>query len=170
MAGRAVARPIIVIAGGELPLKIIPARGERLPFTVRTNSLATADVTRLNNRVTANFATFTLRGRNAGETVLEIASADGARTPPIPVRIAARVDLPAEGIDIGMLTRLFLEVPTPASAEDLPDLRLAMTLMRVVIENRSPSPRAAGRPPEPPRAFRSCARPISSRASPTTPI
>lgn len=142
MAGRAVTSPITLIQGGGMPLKLVPGGNERLPFAVTTAAQAIAAVDALNNRTGPNFTTFTLRGGAPGQTALNIQSANAVATGPFAVRVLARIALPAAATNEGLLVRLFLaEAPGPgvAGATDATSTE-AMTLMRVVLENRLATP------------------------------
>jgi hypothetical protein len=142
MAGRPVMPPINIVQGGEMPLKLIPGPGERLPLAVTTIAIGTARIEALNNRTVPNFVTFNLRAGMTGQTMLNVRSANGTVTPPIAIQVIANVALPDPGTNVGMLVRLFLaETQTPdragAEAVNLPE---AMRLMRVVVENRLAKP------------------------------
>jgi hypothetical protein len=142
MAGRPVMPPVNLIQGGTMPLKLIPGPGERLPLTVTTVASGTAQIEALNNRTVPNFTTFTLRGGIPGQTMLNVRSANGTVTPPIAIRVIAAIALPIASTNAGVLTRLFLaETLAPGqpgvNATTSTD---AMTLMRVVLENRLATP------------------------------
>jgi hypothetical protein len=142
MAGRPVTPPIRAVQGGAVPLKLIPGPGERLPLTVTTAAPAIAGIEALNNRTGPNFTTFTLRAGAPGQTMLNVTSSNGTVTPPIAIQVIGRIALPADSTNAGLLTRLFLaEAPGPDRPGATPATSTeAMTLMRVVLENRLARP------------------------------
>ena len=144
MTGRAVRPPIAVVAGSAVSLKVVPLRGERLPITVAVAGPGIAVVEALSNRVGPNFATFRLRGSAAGDTRLEVRAATGGVPLIVGVRVQAAVALPAANTDAGLLARLLLaESPGPGRADYTATASgEALTLMRVVLENRRRRPSA----------------------------
>lgn len=142
-AGRPVPSPIALMTGTTVALRIVPVRGELLPFTVAVDGADVASLERVDNRTRLNVCELVLRGRAVGRTLLRITSGNQLLTMPLAVAVSARLELPAADTRAGLLARLLLaETRVPASLDDLPETREAMVLMRVVLENRAARPSA----------------------------
>ena len=142
MGGRAITGPIAVVANSVVPLKLLPAAGERLPLVARIAGPGIAAVDRLNNRTGPNYATFQLRGIAPGNARLELSATSGGAPVVIAVVVQAAAVLPAADTDAGVLARLFLaESPPPGrTGYSVETSSEAMTLMRIVLDNRRATP------------------------------
>ena len=146
LSGKSVAAPLIAVAGNALKLKVLPASpNESLPLAIELATPAIAAAAEINNRVTANFTTFTLRGLMVGQTMLTIRSQGRVVAGPLVVKVQPVLTLPDASTEAGLLARLLLaEAPNPAlvSREAAPQIAESMELMRVVVENRRARPSA----------------------------
>ena len=139
MSGAAVAAPLSGIAGGTLPLKYIPAAGEKLPATVQAAPAAQVTVKAILARPGPNFLTFTLHFVKAGEAQLWAgASPVPKQGEAVAIKVLTAVAWPQAGTQADALQRLFVaETPAPGTGgyTDV-DAEKAMTWMLIVLRNR----------------------------------
>lgn len=139
MSGVAMAAPISGIEGGSLPLKYIPAVGEKLPSTVQAAPAAQAIVNAVVPRPGQNFLTFTLRFIKAGDAQLWAGSAPITKqSDAVAIKVLAAVAWPPAGTQADALQRLFLaETPAPGNVGYTDaNAEKAMTWMLIVLRNR----------------------------------
>jgi hypothetical protein len=140
-SGSRVPSAITHVVGSLLPLKLIPAVGERVPIGLTLTPGEPADFEDVTVRPGPNFTTFSVRAVRAGRTVL----AANATTVPIAINIVERIALPAANTPAGLYARVFLAetkspgVPANRAYSDESALE-SMVLMRVVIDNRLRNP------------------------------
>ena len=116
LSGKPVAAPLIAVVGNALKLKVLPAStNERLPLTIELSTPAIAAAAEINNRLAANFTTFSLRALMVGQTMLTIRSQGRVVAGPLVVKVQPVLTLPDASTEAGLLARLLLaEAPNPA--------------------------------------------------------
>lgn len=143
--GVKVGSPITVTVCKAVHLKVIPGSKEPLPTATATPEKI-ARVINAHARITANFTTFQLEGVLPGKAILQATGGTPGKVlaGPIDIIIENCVELPSAQTDAGLFARLFLaEAPNPEDPHyTIPeDVKVSMSWMRVVVENRLAKPR-----------------------------
>lgn len=142
MAGSNAGTKVTAVAGGSLPLKLVPASKEPMADTIAAIPTNVATIENVNHRTTAHFTTFQIKCIIAGAATVTASAGGKTLAGPLSVEVLPRLALPAADTDAGLFVRLFLaEVASPgATSWTIADAKVCMTLMRVVVENRLATP------------------------------
>ncbi len=137
-SGRAVPAAISTVVGSNLPLKLIPGKGEIASANITLSDRSIARFSDVNVRKAANFTSFSVTALKAGRVIL---AADGVTTPVV-ITVGAQLELPDAKTEPGLYARIFLaEVRSPGMRGYVEaDVEDAMIMMRSVIYNRYRTP------------------------------
>ena len=138
-AGTALPQSLTMTTGGKLHLKLVPAKGEKIPIVIATTAPEVVRAGAFRDHAGANFTTFTLDAFKLGNASLRAGpDADKPLAGPIAISVVARIALPDETTTQGMFVRLFLaECWTPSmKGYAAADAETAMKWMKLVVQNR----------------------------------
>ena len=139
MANSRLPTTLTLFAGNVLKVKIIPAKGELVPFKVDiTPATGALRLTKNDSRAKPNFQVIELTASSVGSVQVSAKNAKGASAAGLSITVKTALSLPIESTDQGALTRLLLaEAPTPYSAGYNSDTaKTGMQWMRLVVGNR----------------------------------
>lgn len=139
MANRRLASTLTLFVGNTLKTKIIPSKGELVPFKIEVSPATGAlRLTKNDIRAKPNFQVVELTAVTVGSVQVISKTEKGTPAAGISISIKNPITLPDESTDEGAMTRLLLaEAPTPFSpGYNTSDAKLGMQWMRLVVQNR----------------------------------
>jgi hypothetical protein len=129
-----------LFVGNVLRFKIIPAKGELVPFKLLMSVSAPTIVSVVGNDVRkgANFQILDVKANAVGSVQLTADNGTGGKAGPLKITVKAALVLPDPKTDAGALTRLLVaEAMSPyEDGYDSKATETSMQWMRLVIENR----------------------------------
>jgi hypothetical protein len=127
-----------LFVGNTFVFKVVPARGELVPFKMSFSAPKIVSLAKDDVRVKPNFEIYTLKADKVGSVSVTAQNAQGSKVGPVVFNVKAPLTLPAANTDAGALTRLLLaEAPSPFAEDyDSTNFKTGMHWMRLVVENR----------------------------------
>jgi hypothetical protein len=131
---------ITLFVGNTLRFKVVPAKGELVPFKLLASVPAPPIVSVVKDDVrnTANFQIYDVQAKTVGVVQLTADNGKGAKAGPLKITVKAPLVLPDAKTDAGALTRLLLaESLSPYFQQyDANEAKTGMQWMRLVVDNR----------------------------------
>jgi len=138
MAGKKLSDQLTLFVGNVMQIKIIPGKGELVPFRL---TVAPANFMKLledHTRKTANFEIYKLKAAAQGSGQFWANNDKGVKAGPINVTVKQPLTLPTGNENqLALIKLLLAESPSPAYANyNIATFKTGMQWMRLVVENR----------------------------------
>ncbi len=136
-ANTALPNQLTLIVDNVLKFKVIPARGELVPFTLSITPSTSLTLVDQDVRTGANFQIYTVKAARVGTAQFSAQNAKGVKVGPVSVTIKAAIKLPTSGGALALTQLLLAESPSPyAVGYNATTAKTGMHWMRRVIQNR----------------------------------
>ncbi|MES2674600.1 MAG: hypothetical protein V4660_10190 [Pseudomonadota bacterium] len=138
MTGVKLPLQLTLFVGNVLKIKIVPGRGELVPFKLSISPNKSLLLTADDVRTKANFEIYELKANGPGFVRFEAQNAKGTKAGPISVTIKPLLTLPTGNADqLALIKLLLAESPSPYSANyNATTAKTGLQWMRLVVKNR----------------------------------